>query len=527
MTPQLKSLKPTVSLPDGKPFKTWQPSLQFSRTYFVDARARNASDHNPGTQDRPFRTINRAAQVLKPGERVVVAAGVYREAVRPARGGSAPDRMISYQAAPGARVVIKGSRVLGGDRWRRRGNAWEAGLRFADFDGPNPFAIPNISDSQFDLMPWAQEWRGKLPYTLSAGLVFQNGRRLTQVASRQELRRAPGAYWVGDGGALLCVHPLGGADPGRAVMEITTQRDLFAPVVHGLGYVHVAGLTLEHAGNAFPFPQFGALSTARGHHWLIEHNTVRQANGVGIDIALQHFILAEPETPPGWHIVRRNRVEDCGVCGLAGLTCRDTLIEDNEFRGNAFHDVEIYFETAAIKTHNNIGTVIRRNRIRDTRHGSGIWMDFGNRNSRCTGNVISGGQTMFGGIFVEASRFANLVDGNVVWGVNGSGIYEHDCSNQVFRDNVIGRCKGAALRLRGKCTDRKIDNLPIVGGNHTVTGNVSFRNKEFLESPDKHRRVAGNVRDGVTARFDACAGRVTWRGRGEKRSRTVAPLARG
>ena len=98
----MRGLEPPVILPDGREFKTWEQPLRFDRTYYVDQSRTNASDTNPGTSERPFATINRAAQVLQPGERVVVAAGIYRERVRPARGGSGPDRMISYEAAPGA-----------------------------------------------------------------------------------------------------------------------------------------------------------------------------------------------------------------------------------------------------------------------------------------------------------------------------------------------------------------------------------------------------------------------------------------
>ncbi|NQT83469.1 DUF1565 domain-containing protein [bacterium] len=81
------SLEPPVMLPDGTEFQTWEQPLRFERTYHVDGSNPNASDANPGTSDRPFATINRAAQVLQPGERVVVAAGVYREWARPERGG--------------------------------------------------------------------------------------------------------------------------------------------------------------------------------------------------------------------------------------------------------------------------------------------------------------------------------------------------------------------------------------------------------------------------------------------------------
>ena len=90
----------------------WEQPLTFSKTYYVDNSDAKADDNGPGTRARPFRTINKAAALLQPGERVVIAAGTYRECVRPARGGTSPSQMISYEAAPGARVVIKGSEVL-------------------------------------------------------------------------------------------------------------------------------------------------------------------------------------------------------------------------------------------------------------------------------------------------------------------------------------------------------------------------------------------------------------------------------
>ncbi|HEY6922114.1 MAG TPA: hypothetical protein VI653_01505, partial [Steroidobacteraceae bacterium] len=75
-------------LPDGTQFTFWEKPLSFTTTYYVDGGSPASDDHGPGTHDRPFRSISRAAEILQPGERVVIAAGVYRECVRPARGGS-------------------------------------------------------------------------------------------------------------------------------------------------------------------------------------------------------------------------------------------------------------------------------------------------------------------------------------------------------------------------------------------------------------------------------------------------------
>src|SRR5204862_7831154 len=99
-------------LPDGTSYAAWEQPPTFSKTYYVDTSAAAADDDGPGTRARPFRTISKAAQMLQPGERVVIAAGIYRECVRPARGGASPAQMISYEAAPGAKVLIKGSEVL-------------------------------------------------------------------------------------------------------------------------------------------------------------------------------------------------------------------------------------------------------------------------------------------------------------------------------------------------------------------------------------------------------------------------------
>ncbi len=104
-------------LADGTEFPRWEQSLKFTRTYYVDNGAPNADDTGPGDKERPFRTIGKAAELLEPGERVVIASGIYRECVRPARGGTGPGRMISYEAAPGANVHIRGSEILK-DGWR-------------------------------------------------------------------------------------------------------------------------------------------------------------------------------------------------------------------------------------------------------------------------------------------------------------------------------------------------------------------------------------------------------------------------
>ncbi len=74
-------------LPDGSQFPFWDCTTHFHKTWYVDQRHPAASDEGPGSAETPFQTVGRAAAVAGPGERVVIAAGTYRESVRPRRGG--------------------------------------------------------------------------------------------------------------------------------------------------------------------------------------------------------------------------------------------------------------------------------------------------------------------------------------------------------------------------------------------------------------------------------------------------------
>ena len=67
-----------------------------------------AKDYLVGA-DHPLKTISAAAELARPGDNVIVHEGIYREEINPPRGGTSDSERIVYTAAPGAKVVIKGS----------------------------------------------------------------------------------------------------------------------------------------------------------------------------------------------------------------------------------------------------------------------------------------------------------------------------------------------------------------------------------------------------------------------------------
>ena len=507
-----KPLAPPVRLPDGSEFKTWEVPPTFSRTYYVNPAHPKADDDNPGTQAAPFRTINRAAEVLEPGGRVMIAAGTYRERVCPARGGTGPATMIGYEAAPGAEVILKGSRVLKAE-WVAAGAAarpgspkvWMTKLPAELFPQENPFALVNLTDAQIDrCMPWAVPIKGKLPNTLRRGLVFQDGRRLKQVASRDKLNEAAGSYWVEPDGLGLHVRPVDDADPSRATFEVTTQGTVFAPKQHGLGYLRVKGLVIEHCGNCFPRPQQGALSTMRGHHWIIEDNTVRQCNAIGIDVGDQFDIQGPKLAQGGRHVVRRNTITDCGIGGIEGPWLEHTLIEQNTIRRCGWQDIWPIYEVAGIKVHCTQSCLVRRNLVTDTISAPGIWMDYANVNSRCTQNVVINADCHNGGIFMEASQKPNLVDRNFVWGTRGVGIYQHDCDELVIANNFVARSTVAGVMMR-VCQGRRVGGRLATAKRNRIVGNILVDNATQLSISDPDNESDYNVFAPGAKPFDLAA----------------------
>jgi len=76
-------------------------------TYYVST---GGSDSAPGTQAQPWRTIQRAANLVNPGDIVLVNTGVYREKVQLTRSGAA-GRKIVFKNAPGHYPVIEATGV--------------------------------------------------------------------------------------------------------------------------------------------------------------------------------------------------------------------------------------------------------------------------------------------------------------------------------------------------------------------------------------------------------------------------------
>jgi hypothetical protein len=523
MKPEFDITQPD-RLPDGTTFRFWDDATPYTRVYHVAQQHPAADDAHDGSAARPWRTIQRAAAALQPGEKVVVHAGIYRECVAPQRGGTGPDRMIAYEAAPGEPVVIRASEpwqpaAVDKSQWTLFRGApaeqriWLAELPREKFVGYNPFITPNILRSGF--FPWQKRPLAELERAqLTRGMLFQEGRPLRQVARPQELFESPGRFWVRGDGVTLAVRLWDDAPPESVALELSVRTQCFAPAP-GVNWLRVTGFVMEHAANGVPLPQFGALSAGGGHHWIIADNTVRHANALGLDIGWQadvRPVTAEPAA--GGHIVRRNVVTDCGVAGVCGTRgVNGSLIEGNRFERIGGLDLEHCYEAAAIKFHFLEGALIRDNVIQDCRAACGIWLDYLCHGNRVTRNHIGHIETVLAGIYLEANINGppNVVDQNVVTDIRdhppndppkdgiagGMGISVDICEDVWVLNNVVERCEHYAIACHLAQPDRLVQGRKPRGTGMRVFDNqIRDCGKHILLRPSESNASADNIFDG-------------------------------
>jgi hypothetical protein len=540
--------QPLVSqtlLPDGTPFMSWSDQTTYTRTYHVSQNDPKASDENDGTEEHPFLTINHAAQVVKPGERVYIHSGTYRELVRPLHSGEGPDKMISYEAAPGEQVIIRGSRVITSkwvlsvdphDSLAASGslklnielgfpaNSYSKQILMTTLpdnmfeNGYFPLKTPNTTDAEFEMMNWASRWKGRIPYILPRCLLFQEGRRMSQLAVYEDLVRLPGSYWVGPDCKTIHIHPFGNKNPNNQLFEIAVQHHIIQPQSIGLGYIRISGLIIEHCANGFLRTGEGALFTMGGHHWIIEGNTVRNVNSLGIEMGDRAYegkdsrnprnVVGQGQPPAqgqeqpanrsvdlniGHYIVRRNVVCGCGTAGIRGLGTSNAIVEENNVSDCGWQDAEFHWEVAGIKLLGASGTLVKNNYISHIQGGCGIWLDFANQNSRVTRNVLLDINTVQGAIFIEASQVLNMVDNNILWNVDGEGVRLADTDNAIIAHNLLANVSEEQVVCM-VATDRSLGGRRLTStGNQIVNNIIADQGKPILSEDPEQRGPAGIV----------------------------------
>ncbi|HSM48398.1 MAG TPA: DUF1565 domain-containing protein, partial [Draconibacterium sp.] len=202
--------------------------------------AKTGNDNNPGTAEAPFLTIQAAANIAQPGDVITVHEGVYREWVKPPRGGNSDFERIVYQAADGEKAEIKGSEIIKG--WKKiTENVWSVVIPNTFFGDYNPYTDKIHGDWFNDL--------GRVHHT---GDVYLNGHSLWESALMETVLNPPKTeiriggppsptfwYCESDKENTFIYANFRNANPNEEQVEINVRKACFYPVINNVNYITV------------------------------------------------------------------------------------------------------------------------------------------------------------------------------------------------------------------------------------------------------------------------------------------------
>jgi alpha-N-arabinofuranosidase len=413
--------------------------------------APNGSYSNRGTEDAPFRTIQHAADLAQPGDIITVHEGIYRERVNPPRGGTSEDNRITYQAAPGEKVVVTGSEIQ--KNWERVTNdTWRTTIPNSFFGKFNPYC---------DLIHG--DWFGANGRRHHTGAVYLDGDWLTEAAHFENVLAPAGGspLWFAmvDGVPVEAAEPeslvnvaslkpaanstliyaqFPGVNPNDKDVEINVRQTVFTPEKGGVNYLTLRGFDLRDGATPWAPPtagQIGMVSAYWCKGWIIEDNQISYSTCCGIALgkysdewdnraesAEGYVGTLTRALTHGWnratvggHIVRNNHIHHCEQTGVVGsLGCSFSTVT-----GNVIHDIHIRqlfggAEMAGIKFHGAIDVEISRNHIYRCGDVSGIWLDWMAQGAHVMGNLLHDNTGVLGDIFLEMQHGPILVANNLL-----------------------------------------------------------------------------------------------------------------
>ena len=418
--------------------------------YYVNV---NAPFEGNGSKEAPFRYINDAAKIARPGDEVVVAPGIYRESVNPRHGGTKEQRIV-YRSEEPLGAVITGAEELTG--WTHyEGNVWTNRVDNGLFGDYNPYTTMVCGDWYF------------APTVRHTGSVVLNDLMMYETVTLEEcLAGEPDPYafnqeestykWYTEqeDGVTVFYANFQGKDPNEEKVEIIVRRRCFFPERMGVSYITVSGFDINKGATTWAPPaafQDGLIGPHWSKGWIIEDCAVWASRCCGISLGKyrdpendMYFYTKHVKSPTqmerdavcrgqyhGWlkervgsHIIRRCHIHHCEQTGIVGrMGGVFSTIEDCHIHHVCNSQQLGGAETAGIKLHAAIDVTIRRNHIHHCIMG--VWLDWQAQGARISQNLMhdnmkpegreSAPGAMFNcDIFIEVGHGPTLMDNNVL-----------------------------------------------------------------------------------------------------------------
>ncbi len=521
-------------------------------TIYVDAMA---YANGIGTKERPYKTIQEAANVARPGDTVLVSPGVYREAVNPIYAGTENAR-ITYKSTEKNSAHITGAEIAKG--WSHvKDNVWTLRVANGVFNGENPYVML-VSGDWFDA--------GMIAHL---GDVYLNEKSMYEVTSIDEVYAPKIAElswdkefsvytWYTEQDVqkdeTVFYANFQGKNPNEENVEISVRKNCFYPEKEGVGYITLAGFKVSQAATQWAPPtayQEGMIGPHWSKGWIIEDCEVYEAKCSGISLGkylqpnndnkwLKWKYKDGTQTErdcicqasyEGWdkehigsHIVRRCEIHDCGQTGIVGhLGGVFSVIEDNHIYNINNKQNLSGAEIGGIKMHAAIDVIFRRNHIHHCTRG--IWLDWQAQGTRVTGNVFHDNclphdfelnGPIFGSIgediFVEVSHGPTLIDNNILLSdravkIAAQGVaLVHNLIAGSLPAVGIGTDNGAPDIPSQRYTPyHQIHGTQVAGFMTILHGDTKFYNNIFIQKPVRPlMQQLNDIMGGDDNKWDNC-----------------------
>ncbi len=513
--------------------------------------SQSGNDKNCGCEEHPFLTIQRAADIANMGDTIIVHEGVYREWVKPRYGGKSNNQRITYMAAPGEQVVIKGSEEVT-DWTLVQGTVWKAVVPNELFGDYNPFAITLTGD-------WIVE-----PYDNPAHLgdVYLNGKSFYEAFSLEEVlspvKREVSPYptwnkreerilepeqtvyqWyaeVGDTETIIYAN-FHEYNPNNELVEINVRQSCFYPEEAGLNYITVRGFEMTQAATPWAPPtadQPGLIGPHWSKGWIIEDNCIHDAKcsavSLGKEKSTGHNAYTKWNLKSGYqtqmevvfrashigwskerigsHIVRNNQIYDCGQNGIVGhMGCAFSVIYDNEIYNIAVKHEFYGHEIAGIKFHAAIDTQIYHNYIHDC--SLGTWLDWQAQGTRVSRNIYNRNNR---DLMIEVTHGPCLIDNNIF---TAEYALVNSAQGTAYVHNLF--CGFMAhSSIRDRSTPYHLPHSTEILGTTLVYGNDDrWYQNLFVGGVEKDKDYGTAAYDGAPASLEEFVERVKANGHGD------------
>ena len=405
-----------------------------------------------GTKEMPFRWINDAAKIAKPGDEVIVAPGVYRETVDPIFAGEENARIVYRSEQPLGALITGAEEIKNWELYEC--NTWVCSISNGVFGKYNPYTTIVGGDWYF------------APLIRHTGAVYLNDHQLYETETLEECLRGEVYepswepelstykwYTCQRDGKTVIYANFQGKNPNEEKVEINVRRNCFMPSKTGVNYITFSGFKVSKAATTWAPPaayQDGMIGPHWSKGWIIEDCEISDSKCCGISLGKyldpenDHYFTRKHVKSPtqmerdavcrgqyhGWlkekvgsHIVRRCKIHHCEQTGIVGrMGAVFSLIEDNEIYNINNMQQLGGAEIAGIKLHAAIDVVMRRNHIHHCTMG--IWCDWQAQGTRISQNLLhdnnppdrlgseKGGMSQ--DVFVEVGHGPTLIDNNIM-----------------------------------------------------------------------------------------------------------------